>query len=169
MDVQARVDLLLATPKAMAGTPKWVTTDREGQRRWLRTLTISGESTGLDLIIDNWPASPLQRVTVTLNYGRCISRLDAWEHDRHNNHEVRNKITPSDIELGWIFGPHGHLWAHNRHLGTPTSLPVDLEFAIKLPANVQGFENSFRWFCGQTNINCSADELPTLPQREYLI
>lgn len=90
-DIQKQVDDLVAASKSMSGTSSWTLTEYSGQHRWLSTLQIDGEGTGLDLIVDAVPSSPSLKFTITLNFGRCISRFDGWEHDRHNNHPVKGK------------------------------------------------------------------------------
>ena len=169
VDQQTKIDELIAARKTMSGRPVWARTAYVGQHRWLTALDVDGEGTGLNLVVDAWPSSPSLRFTITLNYGRCVSRFDGWENDRHNNHPVRGQVTPVGIDMGWLFGPHCHLWNVNRHLCHNGNLPDTLEFAIRPPLNVQGFENSFRWFCGAVNIVCGNNECPTLPPRETLL
>ena len=37
--------------------------------------------------------------------------------------------------MGWLRGPHCHLWKDNRHLVTNNNLPEELEYANALPCN----------------------------------
>lgn len=166
---QAQVDLLLSRTKTIAGEPTWQSTSYDGQMRWLAPLSVDGEVTDLNLVVDAYPTHPSAKFNILLVLGRCVARLEYSEHTRHNNHALAGGYFPTGLEEGWIYGPHFHSWPTNRILATWDSLPKELEWAMLLPANVRGFDNAFRWFCGETRILCGANEVPDLPPRDRLL
>jgi hypothetical protein len=165
------VDLLselMASPKAIAGTPTWQTTARDGQFRWLAALAIDGAVSKAVLVVDAYPRSELLRFTISLICGTALARLDYWEMDRHLNHIVSGLVTPAGVELRWLDGPHFHGWPQNSGL-VKNEPPRELEFAVPLPASIQGFANAFRWFCAENAIELGNREPPDLPAKDVLL
>jgi len=137
---------------------------REDQLRWAGFLEIDGETTDMKLFLDYYPAWPHGlKFTIQLTLGSTIFRMECAEFASH----VNRPPCPHNVEVGLIQGPHYHSWLDNRHLCTRIKLPKKLSFARYLPANIQGLENSLRWFCGETNIVIDY-EIPTLPKQQRL-
>lgn len=159
---------LMESLKRIAGVPAWRPGPRSGQQRWLATLEIDGEVIPLQLIVDTFPRSPTLRFSISLVLGASIVRLDYWELDRHFNHPVAGQPMPPGVVKGWLEGPHYHGWQENRTLfkGAP---PKELEYAVSLPTNIQGFENAFRWFCAENRIDLGSMPVPDLPPRDTLL
>jgi hypothetical protein len=168
MDFRETVDVLMAADKSIVGTPEWVSTDYDGQMRWLAPLGVNGQITGMNLIVDAYPRSFLQKFTILLIYVVAVMRLDYGELERHLNHAVRGKSFPTGVSSGWIEGPHCHSWDLNREL-TRNEPPKELELATVLPVAVRGFDNSFRWFCGVANIGLHSGDVPELPPKDLLL
>jgi hypothetical protein len=168
MDFRETVDLLMAAQKSIVGAPAWVTTDYDGQMRWLAPLGVDGQVTGMNLIVDSYPRSDLQKFSILLVYTVAVMRLDYGELERHLNHVVRGKAFPTGVLAGWIEGPHCHSWELNRELAwnRPSK---ELEFATILPVAVRGFDNAFRWFCGEANIGLGPNDVPQLPPKDLLL
>lgn len=154
--------------KTIAGNPAWAITNREGQHRWLTALEIDGSVSDLTLVIDAYPRNDTLRFTISLICGASLCRLDYWEHDRHLNHVISGVSRPSGVDYGWLHGPHIHRWEDNKAM-VKNEPPKELEFAVELPANVKGFENAFRYFCGLNRIILDEGDLPTLPARDTLL
>ncbi|MGY3575296.1 hypothetical protein [Bradyrhizobium sp. USDA 4504] len=168
MELRETIDALMATEKSIVGIPQWVSTDYDGQMRWLAPLAVKGEVTPLNLIVDAYPRYETPKFTILLVYGAAVTRIDHGELERHLNHSVKGIGLPAGIVHGWIVGPHVHLWEHNRML-CKSEPPKELEFAVLLPPQVKGFENSFRWLCGIANINLGSRPLPALPNKDLLL
>src|SRR4051794_24776360 len=116
MELREIIDAIMASEKAIVGTPAWVRTDYDGQVRWLAPLAVGGEVTPLNLIVDAYPRHDAQKFAILLVYGTSITRIDYGEGERHLNHTVRGIGLPAGLVHGWIIGPHAHLWEHNRML-----------------------------------------------------
>ena len=169
MSLRARIDRLVAAQKEIAGYPAWEKTSYPGQWRWLAPLNEAGQGTNLKLIVDFYPQKPPVTFSILLVWFSAVQRLDYGPGVAHHNHEMRGLETPAGVQIGWIKGPHCHLWSDNRMLVRETGLPKELEFARLLPAPVQGFENAFRWFCGEVNVSLGGGPLPRLPERTMLV
>jgi hypothetical protein len=168
MDFRETVDLLMTAHKSIVGTPAWVNTDYDGQRRWLAPLAVDGQVTGMNLIVDSYPRSDVQKFTILLIYTIAVMRLDYGELERHLNHVVRGTSFPVGVSSGWIEGPHCHSWEMNKQLAR-NNPPKELEFAVVLPVAVRGFDNSFRWFCGLANIGLGSNDVPEPPPKDLLL
>jgi hypothetical protein len=166
-DIRQHVTDLIAAPKIPAGVPEWNQGPRftvEGQVRWSSPLSIDGEICPLTLIVDAYPRRRIETFTITLAMTVAITRVD-YGPEAHFNGGSRK---PQDIDLGLIVGPHCHLWRDNRHLATSRKLPQGLKYARQLPADVRGFANTFRWLCGDCNIQIGRD-IPDLPKSDLLL
>lgn len=86
----------------------------------------------------------------------------------HFNHPIVGSAVPEAVALGWLEGPHIHAWAENRLLVRNSPLK-ELEFAVPLPSNIQGFANCFRWFCGEYNIHIAGIPIPEIPPKDTLL
>jgi hypothetical protein len=161
-------DRLIEAPKKLAGNAAWAPGPRSGQYRWLAALEIDGEVSELTLVVDTYPRSEKLKFSISLICGAALVRLDYWEFDKHLNHRIAGVRTPDTVELGWLEGSHIHGWPENRIL-VKTEPPKELEFAIPLPSNIQGFANSFRWFCGEHRIDIGSMGSPDLPARDTLL
>jgi hypothetical protein len=106
-----------------------------------------------------------------LIYETCISRLDFYENDRHQNHAIKRIAVPQGVELGWIYGPHFHKWGDNRMFADSKRGPKELKFAValNLEASACSFDNVFRHFCGECKIIAAANQIPALPQRDTIV
>jgi hypothetical protein len=166
-DIRVIIDALLEARKVMIGLGDWFATDRDGQLRWSRPLqdASSGEITGLELIADAYPREPEATFKLVLKHGIAVSRVDYGPYESH-----LNKGDPlRGVTRGLIIGPHAHLWCDNRPRRPTMALPRELDVAQLLPAKVQGFENAFRWFCGENGIFIRGGDLPTFPRSDTLL
>lgn len=167
-DIRKQVDDLLAATKIPSGVPEWNRGPRaaaEGQLRWSSPLSIDGEICPLTLIVDAYPRRRGETFVIILAMTVCITRVDYGPHESHFN---GGKRRPTDVPFGLLVGSHCHNWPDNRRLATTRKLPVELNFARLLPTPVQGFANTFRWLCGETNIKLSHD-VPELPSSDLLL
>ena len=165
-DIRETIDKLLAAEKTLAGDAVFQALQGDQrQQRWRKACAIQGEVTPLDLEVQAYPDSPNLKFRIILIYQRAVWRLDFSDDGGHPNHTNR----PKDLEAGPITGPHYHCWSDNRRFATKTSLPHTLRNARRLPNNIQTFENTFRWFCGETRIEVPTAEIPALPSRVSLL
>lgn len=163
-DIRDIVDDLLAHRKKLAGTPRWGTGPRSGQIKWKAPLSLHGEVLNMDLIVIAYPEMPVLTFMMMVVYDDVpISRLEYGENEEHNN----GWYVPPHITRWKIQGSHCHRWPDNREFATHSSLPEILEYATLLPNSVRGFENAFRWFCGEHKIEIEA--VPDYPGSELLI
>jgi hypothetical protein len=165
LDVRILVDKLLASPKQPVGQAFWIDDHREGDQRLLYPLLVEGEISDATLTIIAFPRIKGLQFRLVLSYGRAIWRLDFVDFEEHFN--SFNK--PDDLELGPFTCPHYHAWIDNRRFATRTTLPVRLENARILDANLKSFDNTFRWFCGQTKIDIAELGVPTLPTTDRFL
>src|SRR5215468_2778208 len=86
-DIRIIVDNLLSAPRVMFGLGDWFMTDRDGQLRWSRPLqnVASGDTTGLELIVDAYPREPKLKFKIVLTYEIAVSRVDYGPNDSHLN------------------------------------------------------------------------------------
>ncbi|RYH57421.1 MAG: hypothetical protein EON54_11850 [Alcaligenaceae bacterium] len=162
------VDRIMAAPKTIVGRPAWAPSAYDGQVRWLAPLAVAGAVSPMDLVVDAYPRSDGLKFCILLKVSSAVMRIDYREFEKHRNHPVKNVALPTEVIIGWVHGPHVHLWSHNRVL-VRFQPPKTLEFAISLPANVRGFDNTFRWFCSEANIVLGPFEIPQLPTRDLLL
>jgi hypothetical protein len=162
------IDKLMLLEKSLAGAPSWSITSRTGEQRCKFPVSLNGQITPLEFVVDVHPRERNQSFTFTLNYLSCIMRLD---HDGsgHRNGRVKGITTPNGIEMGMIDGPHLHSWADNRILGSDNFLPDELKFARPIPSQVRGYENSFRYFCGVANLSFLETQLPPYPTTDVML
>lgn len=160
------VDIVLASTKSLEGIPSWERGTRNHDRRLDWVVLVEGQSAECVLMATAYPEMGEERFTISLVVKDCcVWRLDYDPIDtEHVNPLDRFRILgiPPHIR-----GQHFHSWEDNSYLASKTRLPDQLHCARKLPVNVRGWENSFRWFCGQTKIR-SPTEMPSYPPREEL-
>ncbi len=163
------IDWFFNQSKTIAAAGTWQETETDGRYRYKVPIAIGGTTTLSDLYIEAFSRSESLRFSIVLCYKLCIFRLDYWELDQHNNHKVGKHNMPEGITVGPIKGPHFHHWSDNRMLATNSSIPSTLEYARALPSNLKSFENCFRWFCGEANIELGGLIVPELPLKDRLI
>lgn len=160
------IDDLLAAEKTLAGTPYWRDGNRPDERRLDWPVLVEGQSVNCLISVTAYPNIGEERFTITLNYGgRCIWRVDYEPNYAHHINPPERAVTLGGYDIP---GPHYHSWGDNRHHATPVSLPKELDCARELPSNARGWDNVFRWFCGEINVN-QPDEIPDLPRRTRLL
>jgi len=163
-DIRQVIDSILLVPKEPKGVVEWIETT-QGNRRQTYPLLVDGEISDATLTIICYPRERVLKFRLVLSYGRAVWRVDyAFDEDHQNPF---NK--PENLPIGKIVDPHYHSWHDNRRFATAFTLPFKLYNANVLPANVRTFENTFRWFCGQTNIVVPASGIPELPRSDRLL
>ncbi len=167
--IREYISKLMLLDKSLSGSHRWSSTGRTGQCRSKFPVSLEGEITQLEFVIDTYPRERGQWFTFTLNYGSCIMRCDHDMQAAHRNSKVKHVEMPHGIEVGMLNRPHLHSWADNCVLGTANSLPDELKFARPIPTQVHGFENAFRWFCGLAKISFLESQLPSYPTTDVLI
>ena len=161
---RADIDGLLAARKAISGEPNWQDT-YYNEARLIMPLVVDEVSCGADLEIISYPLDGHTRFRVMICAPRCIWRIDHVTDEPHVNSFNR----PNDLAEADINGPHYHSWPDNRRFATHSSLPDRLENARVLPAGLQTFDSTLRWFCGETNIEQPPTGLIVLPSRMRLL
>ena len=164
-DLREEIDALLSAGLAIAGTPEWKDTNREGQKRWKAPLVLDGSSTGINFTIDHYPNMPFKGTHLILERGISFVRVDIGKNVSHKN---RPPNMPEGIPEGILRGDHIHSWPLNRRLATSKKLPEHLAFADYLPQNLNDFSDIFPWFCDLHNIKYGF-ETPKLPVRDTLL
>lgn len=163
-DIRDIIDDLLSRPKQLAGTPSWGRGPRSGQIKWKAPLSLQGEVLEMDLIVIAYPEMPPLTFAMLVVYDDiAISRMDYGENEEHNN----GSYVPPNITSWKIRGPHCHKWQDNKCFATHSTLPDILGYASLLPSSVRGFENTFRWFCGEHKIGII--DVPRYPVSELLL
>lgn len=158
------IDGLLATRKTISGEPDWQDT-YNNQARLIMPLAVEGVSCGADLKVIAYPIDGHSKYSILVCAPKCIWRVDYVTGEPHVNSLSR----PDDLSEADINGPHYHSWPDNRRFATHSSLPDRLENARILPAGLQTFDSTFRWFCGETNIDQPPTGLISLPSRMRLL
>jgi hypothetical protein len=152
MPVAELVKVLLASDKQLVGLPRWVPGTRDHDQRQAWPVLVAGETSECVLMATCYPEESADRFTITLNYARrCIWRVDHELANRAPHHNPLDRVSLLDGAYE-VQGPHFHSWSDNRYLAAVATLPIELPCARALPPQVRGWENAFRWFCGQTGI-----------------
>ena len=164
-DVRALVDEILSAEKELAGIGRWQP-DVKGCQRFMRAVAWNGEIVA-DLCVKAYPTRPQPYFRVIL----LFQQIAVWRIDyTYTDHPHINSFNcPKDMPRGPITEPHYHSWADNRRLATAVQLPKRLANARVLPERVRTYEQAFRWFCGETKILLTSDDLPELPRRDTLL
>lgn len=155
------IDAFMAAKKSMVGEASWNKGPRyetEGQQRYLQTLQINGETSPVKLLVDKYPFQFGLKFSIGFVCQVEIVRLDYGKLVHHVNHDR----LPQGVPFGRIDGPHIHSWLPNRSLFSLNHFPDELYWAVPIPQNVKGFPNTFRWICGEHNVECGR-EIPDLP------
>ena len=162
-DIRKIADLILRSSKSLVGISSWKL-DPDGQAwRWLGSVEINDEQQGVTLVVKYYPHLGPLTFTITLNFQRCIWRLD-FTKDEH-----LNPINAPALGGMLIREPHYHSWSDNRTLATANSLPKRLRNARPLPESIQNFAPAFRWFLNETNIYVESGGIPDLPKKETFL
>jgi hypothetical protein len=166
-DIRQIVDGLLGAEKHLAGLGEWQD-DRDGVKRFTRAVEQDGEITALELVIKAYPRRTQPCFRILLTMGRAIWRVDFDHRETHINPRLprRSEVGPPS---GLIKGPHYHAWMDNRRFATTASLPQKLKNARFMPDRIRSYEQAFRWFCAETNIELGRGDLPELPERDTLL
>ena len=168
LPVAELVDRLLASNKQLVGLSGWRPGTRDHDQRLAWPVLVSGETSECVLAATCYPDESPDRFTIALNYSeRCIWRVDHELPSRSPHHNPLDRVVLLDGSYQ-VQGPHFHSWPDNRYLATVASLPLELSCARALPPQVRGWENAFRWFCGETGIR-QPPEIPSLPPRGRLL
>lgn len=164
-DVRKLADAILTKPKALVGIGEWQG-EQAGCKRFTREVECEGEIVA-SICVKSWPNRPQPCFRISLIFmGIAIWRVDFLDWDpAHVNPDGGKDGLPS----GPISEPHYHAWTDNRRFATQNSLPKKLKNARLMPNSVRNFDNAFRWFCGQTEIEIGRDDLPNLPNRDTLL
>ena len=163
-DIREEIDNVLKAPKAPTGETEWIVSPQEDQRLTY-ALSIDNELSDAIFTIISYPMVRTLQFRLVLSYGKAIWRVDFAKGEDHINPLNR----PLHLPLGPIDDPHYHSWPDNRHLATAYSLPARLRNANVLPSNIRTYENTFRWFCGETNIAIPSGGIPNLPRSDRLL
>ena len=163
-DIRDEIDKVLGVPKVPTGVADWALTQQDDQRLTY-ALSIDDELSDAKFIVIAYPTIRSLQFRLILSYGRAIWRVDFAKGEDHVNPLDR----PAGLPLGPINDPHYHSWHDNRHLATAYSLPHRLLNANVLPNNIRTYENTFRWFCGETNTVVPSGGVPQLPQSDRLL
>lgn len=163
----------MSGPKRLLESEGWGAGPLPGSMRWIAQLTDEdGTIIPLRLVIDAYPAFGFQKVILQViayeRIPRPVMRLCFGEDSRHQNRHWRKYDRPEGIDIGWIYGPHVHLWDDNRHMGTAKELPEDLYYARELPENIKSFDAVFWHFCNEAKIACDRGHEPPPPPRDRL-
>lgn len=159
------IDSLLAAPKTLGGIPDWREGPYSGEERLIMPLLIDGVSSRAELLVTSYPFFGHSKFRILICAEKCIWRIDHVFDEPHINSFNR----PSDLHEYDFCEPHYHSWQDNRRFCTYQSLTQKLFNARIMPVDVRSFDSSFRWFCGQTNIEQPPTGLIALPPRRRLL
>ena len=176
MDLRDRVDLLLAAPKSILGTPTWIISARPETVEMRRTLLEGGEARGAVLMSQAYPRSLWHEFRHMIIFvppggtrpdGRCVARLDnASERDGPHINDFGG---PVGFPGGSVPDIHYHDWAGNRQLGKAQELPAKLLYARDICCRINDINDGFWWFCQQNQIDATTLDLPGWPRLDRLL
>ena len=159
------IDRLLDADKTLAGSPGWHAGNTAADERFEWPVLVGGETAECAVAVTAYPDDPDLRFTITLNYrDHNIWRVD---YDPPYRRETNPIMKGHPYSGDMIYGPHCHPWDINRDDATPATIPL-LRWRRPLPPQLRGWQNTFRWFLGETNIT-QPDTIPDLPRRTRLI
>ena len=176
MDLKARVDRLLATPKTIVGQPRWAVGQRPDMREIRRTLLEDGEALGGYLITQAYPGTAAREFRHLITFlprggarpqARCVARLD----------NAPGIDGPHINDFGGLPGypacrvddVHFHDWAGNRHLSKLNELPQKLLYARNIGSRINNIGDGFWWFCQQNQIDATTLDVPEWPSLGQLL
>ena len=145
---------LLATPKELVGDPSPKAANRDDQVRWAWPVLVNGEADQTYVSATLYPNDIDPRFSISLIFGTH----NIWRLDYELGRIETNPFLPGHEFSGKvIYGPHCHQWDENRRFATKSTIPDPLPFRVPLNipltgTRVQQWENSFRYFAGQTRI-----------------
>lgn len=150
MDLLARVDKMLETPKTILGPPQWKVAKRPEAREMRRALLEDGEFRGATLISLAYPQAHKQEYRHLIVFqpeggkrkdARCVARLDfAPETDGAH---VNDFAGPTGYPACQVPDAHYHDWAGNRHLVTTRDLPQKLLYAREIGSRIKDIDDAF--------------------------
>lgn len=149
----------------MGHTWAWQPGGDDTTRRLVLPLQLGGEISGQSLEILAYPNEDRLKFMLTINYPPVVWRLCFDPLQRHTN---RHRKAGDGVPLA-VRGPHHHPWVQNRRFVKSTRRAIKLKNAIELPSNLTDFQETFAWFCVQTNIKLPPPRQIDLPPKEVLI
>lgn len=161
------IDELIEAPKVLGGEPGWQPTDHnQNELRLLMPLLLrGGTSTNARVEVKSYPNIIPIKYRILFLVHECLFRVDYAFDETHLN--PLNK--PYSLLETRVSGLHYHSWNDNKTFCTHTCLPRELKHARILPDGLRNFDNTFRWFCGQLNIEQPSAGLVELPPRTRLL
>ena len=164
--IVALVDELLSARKQLVGTIQHRRPNRATEQARLNwPVLVNGQTAECYVAVTLYPNDEDLRFTICLAYlDHNIWRLD-FEPMEHV--ALNPNLAGHEFSLATIRGPHCHRWSENRLLATKGTIPEKLPFRTPLE-NVYTWDNAFRHFCGETNID-QPPQVPTWPPRERLL
>lgn len=176
MDLKARIDALLATPKTILGLPTWTIGPRPETRLMKRTLLEDGEARGASLLHLAYPGTTGRQFRHMITFmppgttrkdARCVSRLDnAPLIDGPHINDFGGGVGYPPCEMPDL---HYHDWAGNRHLAKPKELPDKLLYARDIGYRINDIDDGFWWFCQQNQIDATTLDVPGWPKLDTLL
>ena len=160
------VDGLLEAQKEFAGRLQHRPPNRAAEQAWLHwPVLVDGQTAECYVAATLYPNDDELRFTICLTYrDHNVWRLD---YEPMYRCEVNPRLNGHEFSLATIWGPHCHRWEENRSFATHGTVPETLPFRVPL-LGVHTWENAFRHFVGETNIDQPRD-VPAWPPRERLI
>lgn len=158
------VDAFVAADKTLVGDSGWICDPNDEQCRLKFTVAVDGVPTASTVEVIDFPLETPRGFTITLNVPPCIWRLDfdpstkVHVNDVSDFHECPKLVT----------GPHSHPWRLNRQFHKGKSIPEELPLALPLDG-IKSFKSALDWFCAETNITFSKNQLPELPPTGKLL
>lgn len=161
------IDRLLEEPKVLASAKVvFAQGNQTADQRCEWPVLVDGVLADCYIACTAYPLEDELRFTITLNYqNKNIWRVD-YEPSHRTEYNGFRKGHP--LSGRRISGPHYHSWSDNRSEVTTRKIPDVLPWLRELPDNLRTWENTFRWFLGQTNIK-QPSEIPALPTRRTLL
>lgn len=161
------VAALLADQKQFAGDPEPRRPNREGEQGRIHwPVLVRGQSAQCYVAATMFPEDEDLRFTISLVLRQDnIWRLDFEPDDRI---EMNPELAGHEFSLATIRGPHCHRWEENRLFASRDRIPSPLPFRVPLPSSIRTWEQAFRHFVTETNIDQPA-QIPQWPRRRRLL
>ena len=146
------VDTMLKAKKVLIGEPEDRGPNRDSeQARLVWPVLVNSKSDQCYVSATLYPNDRDLRFSISLvYYDHNVWHLDFVPHYRA---EVNPPLVGHDNGFETIWGPHCHRWEENRQFSQHGAIPHPLRFRVPLPADVQNWENAFRYFAGEVNID----------------
>jgi len=128
-------------------------------------IEVAGEQALTNsLVLSAFPDADDLKFSISLVCHWAVYRLD---YELGRAHANNNRPHGLDIPA-MVIGPHYHPWLQNRSTIHDVSTPIKLSVALPLDVHIRQFDQAFRWFCQQTNIELRDHEIE-LPPRQRLL